>query len=264
MVLAAMLGLTAMVAPASAERITAYWELKAPAAELVPRAVPFNEPFLTQRIVPVKLVRLIDAATPAGGTKPVPAGTLLILVANDNGKVGFCTLKDWSKSAQAKSLFIPALDKRPCFSDRDGDGAFDSSFSVFYAYVPLSPPQPRGSLNGAVAMAAPARFETVDPNDYPEQMTLDFTLLPGKTLAKTRLRARLVRFGIDDYADVSALPNMADALIPVLGMKIMVRSATDQTADIAIERPDPFYIISMNNGTLALPALPPAVAQQKR
>ncbi|MBX3595802.1 hypothetical protein [Sphingomonas sp.] len=260
----AMLALTAAATPATAERITAYWQLKASPAELSARAVPFKQPFLTQRILPVKLVRLTEAATPAGSTSAVPAGTPLILVANGDGKVGYCTLKDWSGASQAKSLFIPALDKRPCFSDLDGDGAFDASFSVFYAYTRLSPPQPRGSINAATPMAKSARFEVIDPDSYPEDMTLTFALLQGKTVAKTKLRATLVRAGKNDFVDVSGKAAGAGVLIPVLGMAVGVQSATDQSAEIAIMRPQRLYIISMDNGTFAVPGLPAAVAQQLR
>ena len=121
-----------------------YWRLKPVVAES-PSSVAVGTPFFEQRLLPVRLVALTEPLVVGGRT--LPQGTFLYLVFNDAGKIGYCTIKDRSAGNQARSLFIPILDQRPCLVDSDGDGRFDGTFSVYDKYG--GPPSVRGSIDGA-------------------------------------------------------------------------------------------------------------------
>jgi hypothetical protein len=240
--------------PAAAEHITAYWQLEA-SAQSGPATIAVGTPFLTQRILPVKLVKLSEAATPAGATDAVPAGTLLYLVANDAGKVGYCTLKD--RQGAAKSLFIPALDKRPCFVDRDGDGRFDASFSVFDIYSRLSPPQPRGSIDGAQAMARTSGFEQVDIHTLPDMMTLSYALSGNREkLDKLKLKVTLDRPGRNDWVEVRGLDMAEGRLLAALGTVVLLKSIDGAGVAAELRIPSPAYAHGEVNGVDFLPVLP--------
>jgi hypothetical protein len=240
--------------PAAAEHIIAYWRLEA-SAESGLAKIGFSAPFLTQRILPVKLAKLREAALPAGSTEPVPAGSLLYLVSNDSGKIGYCTLKN--RKGAAKSLFIPALDKRPCFVDGDGDGRFDGSFSVFDIYSKLSPPQPRGSINGAETIAQPAAFEQVDVHSFPDQMTLAYRLVGGRgTLGKVKLEVTLDRPGHRDWVEVKGFDAPQGRLIAALGTVVLLKSIDDAGVEVEMRIPSLAYVRGQVNGIVFEPALP--------
>jgi hypothetical protein len=224
--------------------------------------VAFDTPVLVNRILPVKLVRLV-APISTGGTT-LPAGTLLYIVVNDAGKAGYCTLKDLSSGHAAKSLFIPMLDKRPCFVDQDNDGQFDASFSVFEAYTLLSPPQARGSIDSARPIATPVRYETVDVHLFPAEMTLTYVLGGGDTPAKTGLSITLDRPGHTDTVSRRAFATGQGGEIEVLGTTIVVKSVKDRMADVDVRIPPHSYVYAKTSGsrdgTIFTPDLPPIAA----
>ena len=252
---ACALGTVLAASPAQAEPITAYWRLE-PMMAAGPVSTDYERPFFQQRMLPAGLVRLSAAALPAGGNTPVAAGTYLYEVVNDTGKKGYCTLKDRSAGNAAKSLFIPALDRRPCFVDRDGDGRFDASFSVFEAYTLLSPPQPRGSIDAAKPMAEAAGYAVVAPSEFPAQMTISYRLLEGKTLDRTRMRVTVERPGHSEYADRRRIREAEGVALEALGTVVIIKSAAEGRADIEVQVPPEQWVYAMDRGTVALPALP--------
>lgn len=247
--------LLAAASPAVAEPITAYWRLE-PVSATGAVTAGFDAPFFKQRMLPARLVRLSGAALPADGKTPVAAGTLLYEVVNRSGAKGYCTLKDRSAGNQAKSLFIPALDQRPCFVDGDGDGRFDASFSVFEAYTELSPPQPRGSIDAAKPMAEPIAYTHADPADFPAQMTISYRLLAGKTLEKTRMRVTVERPGRSEYVDLRGTALGEGYVLAALGTLVIVRSVAGDRAELDVRVPPEAYVYAMDNGTVAVPRLP--------
>jgi hypothetical protein len=240
--------------PAAAEHIIAHWQLEA-SAQSGTAKIGFSAPFLTQRILPVKLVKLREAALPAGSTESVPAGSLLYLVSNDAGTIGYCTLKN--RKGAAKSLFIPALDKRPCFVDRDGDGRFDGSFSVFDIYSRLSPPQPRGSINAAKIISKPAAFEQVDVYSFPDQMTLSYRLAGDRSaLEKVKLEVTLDRPGHRDWVEVKGFDAPEGRLVAALGTAVLLKSIDGAGVEVEMRIPSPAYARGQVNGIVFAPALP--------
>lgn len=245
-----------LATPASAEHINAYWRLESD-HQSGPATLDFNAPFLVQHIFPVKLARLTEAVTPSGTSKPLPAGTLVYLVVNDAGKRGWCTLKDLGGAA--KSLFIPALDKRPCFVDADGDGRFESSFSVFDIYSQLSPPQPRGSIDAAVMMVQPARYESVDVHAYPEPMTLSYRLTGNRSrIEKIRLQVTLDRPGHSESVELGGGGPPGQRILAALGTIVVPQSIEAGKVQATLTIPSPAYISGFTNGTVFTATLPEA------
>jgi hypothetical protein len=142
--------------------------------------------FLEQRLLPYRLARLSgDAILPNG--KQISAGTYLFIVYQQDGRAAYCTIKDQSGGNVSKSLFIPALDKRPCLVDADKDGKFESSFGVFDKYG--SALTPSGNLSSAKPIAAPVSYNIVEPAEFPVVRKFSFTLT-GSELAKARIEVQ--------------------------------------------------------------------------
>lgn len=243
-----------VASPAAAEHITAYWQLEnsVPGG---PMSIDFGKPFLEQRMLPVKLVRLKEAAAPAGATEQVAAGTVLYLVVNDSGKTGYCTLKD--RKGAAKSLFIPALDKRPCFVDRDGDGRFDASFSVFDIYSRLSPPQPRGNLDSAQPMSQQASYEQIDVHQFPDKMTLSYRLTGSREkLERVKLEVTLDRPGRYDLVDVKSVALPAGPVLEALGMVLLLKSFVGERVNAELALAPRGYVYGEVNGIIFVRDLP--------
>jgi hypothetical protein len=190
---------------------------------------------------------------PAGGKTPVAAGTYLFEVVNGRGKKGYCTLKSGSG---AGGLFIPALNRQPCFVDSDGDGRFDASFSVFQAYTLLSPPQPRGSIDAAEPMTTAVPFEQADPAEFPALMTISYRLRGGDSLEKTRMRVTVERPGHSEWADRRDNGSEEGHVLDALGTFVIVKSVAAGRAEIELHVPPEAYVYAEDNGTVALPALP--------
>jgi hypothetical protein len=86
--------------------------------------------------------------------------------------MAFCTFKDNSAGNAAKSLFIPALDTRPCFIDDDKDGKFEKTFSVFELWGSVAP-TPKGDMKKARAIK-PVTYSEADPSETPTVYRLTF------------------------------------------------------------------------------------------
>ena len=240
---------------ARAEKITAFWRLE-PTKASGTITTPFNEPFFEQQILPVKLVRLLEPGISVNGTPQIAQGSFLYQVVNDSGKIGYCTIKDRSAKNQAATAFIPALDKRPCYVDRDGDGKFDASFSVFEAYTRLSPPQPRGSINAAKPLEGSIAYEEVAPTNFPNKMTISYKLLSWKSNATPKIQVTVERPGRSEYETVFC--KMQDGVFGfgILGTIFTLRAIDDQRAEVQIQAPPEAYIYALNNGTVFSPTLP--------
>lgn len=250
----AVAAVSATPGTALAKPLFSYWTLQ-PLGPLGDMQATAGTPFLEQRLLPVKLVRLTESATLANG-KSVPSGTYLFAVFQADGAIGFCTTKDQSGGNVAKSLFIPALDKRPCLVDRDDDGAFDAAFSVFDKYG--SALTPSGNLDSAKPLAAPARYESVAPSDFPAVRRFSYTIA---SLDDDRKRALSVRFDNGGgYAPWSNFSRDSTPAIPTaLNIRAEVQGFSGDTARIRVSAAPEVGILGNSSGTFAVVPLPETV-----
>jgi len=250
-VLLAMTALAATAAaPASAERIRTYWRLK-PVAEEAPGAVATGIPFFQQKLLPVRLVALTEPLTVGSAT--LPEGTFLYLVFNDEGKIGYCTIKDRSAGNKARTLFIPILDQRPCLVDGDGDGRFEKTFSVYDKDG--GPPTARGSINGAQPLPATAGYRRVNVDQFPSPLTVALKLLGKTTPAKMRLDLVFSR-NVGAWPFVRAVPVGDGAVFQVMNAEVRVLALNAGIATVRIRWADDVYLSSNNRNTLFWGPLP--------
>ena len=236
--------------PVVAEPLGTLWTLEA--AERAPTTVAYGQRFFEQRLLPIKLVRL---TAPAAGA---PTGSLLYLVYTTRHQIGWCTFKDRSAGNTAKSLFIPALDKRPCFFDRDGDGRLDATFSVFDKYGSMATPS--GNPSDAVPLAQPVPFQSIDPHSAPEAMRIAFQLNGSSDPAKVRVTVVLAKGSRNRWdALIGDTPRQAN-MLRVLNTQLTVHSVVSKQAAIAI-RTDPDVLVTGSSGGVLTTALRPAFLQ---
>lgn len=183
----ALLGtLLAIAAPAAAKPLFSVWTLE----EVGPVGAvdaEFGTPFLVQKLLPYKLVQLLgDAQLHGKGT--IASQTYLFAVFQSDGQIAYCTVKDQSLGNVSKSMFIPALDKRPCLIDADDDGRFEASFGVFDKYG--SALTPSGNLSSAKPLKLPVTYEKREPRQFPFVRQFDYALAGSKDPLKTRIDVR--------------------------------------------------------------------------
>jgi hypothetical protein len=243
--------------PARAERTQTYWRLE-PVGPTDARSAAWGAPFLQQRLLPIRLVRLTDAITV--GRRTLPAGTLLYLVFNDEGRIGYCTIKDRSAGNQARTLFIPILDQRPCLVDRDNDGRFESSFSVYDKYG--GPPSVRGSLNGAQPVGATAGFQEVDVHDFPVDMRMALSFA-GPRDNPRRARVRVTFNGPigGEWQEIGGAQTGEGVVFPVGNVLIVWRPSPAGDASFDVRAAPNAYISSDNRNRLYFNPLPAFLAR---
>lgn len=246
---AALVGAVAL--PAAAEPLTSVWSLEpvAPAAA----TATFGQPFLEQRLLPFRLARL------KGDAAGAVAGTLLFLVYGDAGRIAFCTFKDASTGHVAKSLFIPALDKRPCFVDADGDGRFEASFSVFDKMGSLAP---SGDLSRTQPLA-PVGYELVDPHLVPLNRRLTMALAGKRTPEAFDVEVRLDRRGDGKFERLVGHSPRTGKRLVVLNTVVTVQSVAGDQAQITADVAPGLYMKGGSNGTIE-PSTLPVVLQALR
>lgn len=250
--LAATAALTGAAAPAAAERIRTYWRLEPVAAE-APERVAFGEPFFEQRLLPVRLVELTGPL--AAGGRTLAKGSLLYLVFNDEGRIGYCTIKDRSAGNKAKSLFIPILDQRPCLVDSDGDGLFDKVFSVYEKYG--GPPTARGSIDGATPLPATGGYRRVDVHDFPDPLTVSLRLSGKRDPAKARLGVTFSRNLGALWPPMQGVPAGGGSVFIVPGAQVALIAVEGDSARVKLRRDDDnIYLSTDNSNTLHWGPLP--------
>jgi hypothetical protein len=245
-------------APVSAERIHTYWRLE-PVEQALPTRAIFGTPFLEQRLLPVRLVRLIEPITV--GSETLPAGTVLYLVFNSDGRVGWCPPKDRSLGNRARTLFIPILDQRPCLTDSDNDGRFDSSFSVYDKYG--GPPSVRGSIDAARPLGASARFVEADVHEFPQDMRMRLELRGSRNLRRARRRLSFTRPIDGSWPDMRGVQTAEGTVFVIGNIDVLLRSvAANGEASIEVAAQPDVYISTSNNNTLFWNPLPPFLGER--
>jgi hypothetical protein len=245
--------LATAAAPAAAERVETLWRLE-PVSGTAAGTVRRGEPFLVERLLPVKLVKLSESMTV--GKTVLPAGTPLYLVFNSAGRIAYCTVKDRSTGHQAKTLFIPILDQRPCFVDSDGDSRFDKSFSVYDKGGP-GPPTVAGSIDGAAPFAGGARFEPTDPHEFPTEMHMSFQFTGSKTdVGKARIRFEFNDWIGGNWTEVDGQRTSEGALFDLGNAQVLLRSVAETTADFELRVEPDFYISTTGYNRVVVGRLP--------
>lgn len=259
----AMLALAGMASfgfaatPASAERTETYWRLE-PVGPTDARSASWGAPFLEQRLLPIRLVRLTEPITI--GRRTLPAGTFLYLVFNEDERIGFCTIKDRSAGNQVRTLFIPILDQRPCLADTDNDGRFESSFSVYDKYG--GPPSVRGSLNGARPIGASAAFEEVDVHEFPLDMRMALSFAGSRdNPRRARVRVTFNESIGGVWQEIGGLETPDGVAFPVGNVLILLRSLAGGEASFDVRAAPNAYISSNNRNTLFFNPLPRFLAR---
>lgn len=238
-------------APAQSERIRTYWRLEPVAAE-APSRVAFGATFFEQRLLPVRLVELTEPA--AAGGETLARGTLFYLVFNDDGRIGYCMIKEGSAGAPNKLLSIPILNQRPCLVDSDSDGRFDKGFSAYQKYG--GPPTARGSINSATPLPAAAGYRQVDVHNYPHDLRVSFRLTGKRDPAKARLGVKFSRNMGATWLPIKGVPTGGGALFSLLNADILVTGVEGDSAKLAMRWAEEVYLSTNNRNTLFWGPLP--------
>ena len=236
----------AIGAPATAEPLTSLWTLEPVATPA--STVVWGQAIVEQRLLPFKLAKL-DA--PGAG---LDAKTYLFLVYNAAGQVAYCTFKDSSGNHVAKSLFIPALDKRPCLVDSDGDGRFDQKFSVFEKYGSLATPS--GNLSEAKLLPASIPYTLADPHDAPVSMKLEMNLAGQKSPEGFQVGVKLDKRGTGEWESLVGNPPRTGNTLTILNAAITVTAVAGDKATTSVDIRSGVYLKGSSSGVIVPTELP--------
>jgi hypothetical protein len=234
-----------------AERLNSIWTLE-PESNQSQQTVTYGKQFFIQKLLPLKSVKLDEDA---GGS--ATTGTLLYLVFTDDHQIAFCTFKDLSAKHAASSLFIPILDRRPCFVDRDGDGKFEASFSVFDKYGSMATPS--GNLSDAKPLPRPVAYEAADPHLAPHTMRIAFVLGGGQQPERARVDLVFDKAGKDQWEALEGPVRRNGRVILVANSRVTIDSVVDKTASVRIDVDSAVLLTGGSGGALTTTALPPFV-----
>ena len=247
----AMAAAVLAAAPARAERIHTYWRLE-PVVRQAPERVAFSEPFFEQRLLPVRMVELTAPLTT--GDQSIAKGTTFYLVFNDEGRIGYCMIKEGSAGAPNKLLSIPILNQRPCLVDSDGDGLFDKMFSAYQKYG--GPPTARGSINAATPLPQTVAYRQVDVHSYPHDLRVSFRLTGKSNPAKARIGVKFSRNMGADWPPMRGRPAGGGTLFSLLNADILLLAIEGRSARIQMRWADDLYLSTNNHNTLFWKPLP--------
>lgn len=242
--------LLAAASPAHAEKLFSLWRT-VPNTPVGEQSVRFGDTAFEQRLVPLAAARLTgEAVTEGGSTRP--AGTFLFLVRQADGQEAYCTHKDFSAGNLARSLFIPIADRRPCYVDRDRDGRFEASFSVFDKYG--SALTPSGDLDKAAPLAAPVGYASADPLEFPLRNRMQFVLGGRKQLDRARISVMFDN-GSGRLDDLYATSERAGSELLTFNTTFRFLEIVESTARVEIVPDNGLIIMGDSNGAFeAVPA----------
>jgi hypothetical protein len=244
--------LLAAASPAHAEKLISLWR-PVPNTPTGEQTVKFGDTAFEQRLVPVTAARLTeDAVTEGGSTRP--AGTFLFLVRQADGQEAYCTHKDFSSGNLARSLFIPIADRRPCYVDRDRDGRFEASFSVFDKYG--SALTPSGDLDKASPLASPVAYSAADPLEFPLRNRMLFNLGGRKDVARARIWVQFDN-GSGRLDELYATSERAGSELLTFNTTFRFLEIVENTARVEIVPDTELIIMGDSNGAFA--AIPEAL-----
>ena len=236
---------------ADAKALITVWTME-PISPLGEVTADYKKPFLTQRILPCRAVRLTSDAVLAGG-KTIHSGTYLFLVFHDDGQFGFCSQKDRSLKNSMKSLFMPIMDKRPCFVDSNRDGIFESAFSVFDKYGTALTPS--GNIASAQALQTKASYEAVSPQTFPSAQKLSYSFSGKKDLPKMRVSVQYDNGS--GYKEMrSESPDDQPGYLHVLNLLVKIEQLNAESALVTLSNDSDLYVIGDSGGYFQASKLP--------
>lgn len=238
-------------APANAERIRTYWRLE-PVVAQAPTRVAFGALFFEQRLLPVGLIELTEPLATASRT--LAKGTLLYLVFNDEGRIGYCTVTGGTTGGPSKLLSVPILNQRPCLVDSDGDGRFDKVFSAYQKYG--GPPTARGSINGATPLPATGGYRQVDVHNFPSDLRVSFRLTGKRDTAKARIGVKFTRNLGATWPPLRGAPTSSGTLFSLLNTNILLKAVEGDSARLDMIWSDAVYLSTDNQNSLIWGPLP--------
>lgn len=237
--------------PAAAKPLYSVWTAQ-PVGQTGKLEAEFGKPFLVQRILPYRLVRL-SAEAVIDQKKTLSPQTHLVAVYQRDGKSAYCTVKDHSLGNVSKSFFIPALDKRPCLVDSDNDGQFEASFGAFDKYG--SALTPSGNLSSAAPLVRPVPYEQLDPAQFPFVRQLDYALSGPKEAAKARIEVRF-----DNGSGFVRMQNQTKPVAPgspaALNVVATIGTVNGDRAQIDVRVNPDLVIVGESGGTFGADPLP--------
>lgn len=235
--------LSVMHVGAAAEPLTSVWQLE-PTGAGGKMSVSFGKNFFEQRFVPARLAQIaIDAEWAPG--KFIPQNSYLFKVFQADGQTAYCTFKDQSVGNVAKSLFLPILDRRPCFIDADLDGRFDSVFTVFDKYG--SAITPSGNISSAKPLRSSIAYQKAKSSASPMTYFLRMHLEGSRVPEKTRVGGW---FSLNEGQGTPMLFKLdrTGRRIRVMNIEVMIDAISGDTADIDVTMAPDLLLLGDSGG----------------
>ena len=241
---ASVCGILMLMTPAAAlaGNLTSLWTLE-PSAKDAPTTVTYGQRFYEQRLTPFRAVRIVNGSVPA-----VAAGSLLYLVFDAQQNVAYCTFKDMSAKNQAAHLFMPILDRRPCFIDADRDGKFEATFSVFDKYGSMATPS--GNLGDARPLSAPVAYEQADPHSVQQGMRIAFTLSGSKDPERATITVAFDKAGRERWEPLIGKIPRSGNIQTVVNSEVTIHSVSGRDATISVVADPNLLVTGGSGGTL--------------
>jgi hypothetical protein len=235
----------ALPSVASAEPLVSVWRLQSLSSD-GNKSVKMGDIVTEQKFVPDRLV-VVKPASSWAANKTLPENSYLFKVFQSDGKSAYCTFKDFSFNNVAKSLFLPVLDRRPCFIDNDLDGRFESVFTVFDKYGSWITPS--GDISSAKPLPEPIVFENVDssltPKSYFLRMILSGSRKPGKTTL-AGFYSMNEQLGTPVFLEV----NRKEGFAAAMNVEVAIHSFSDKLANITVKTSPETLLFGSSGGSI--------------
>ena len=162
--------------------------------------------------------------------------------------VAYCTFKDMSAKNQAAHLFMPILDRRPCFIDADRDGKFEATFSVFDKYGSMATPS--GNLGDARPLSAPVAYEQADPHSVQQGMRIAFTLSGSKDPERATITVAFDKAGRERWEPLIGKIPRSGNIQTVVNSEVTIHSVSGRDATISVVADPNLLVTGGSGGTL--------------
>ena len=230
---------------AAAEPLVSVWRLQT-LSDTGEMSVKIGDIITEQKFVPDRLL-VVKSVSSWAANKSIPENSYLFKVFQSDGRSAFCTFKDRSLNNAAKSLFLPVLDRRPCFIDNDLDGRFDAVFTVFDKYG--SAITPSGDISSAKPLPDPIAYENADssltPKSYFLRMALSGSSKPGKTTL-AGFYSLNEQLGTPVYLEV----NRKEGFAAAMNVEVAIHSFSDKQANITVKTSPEVLLFGDSGGAM--------------
>lgn len=230
----------ALTDPAAAQMLNTYWKPEPIDIKLV-QTPKSGDVFLEQRLIPLKLVRLTQAATLNDRGKELPEGTLLYMVFSDLHDFAYCPPGDRS-AASALAL----LHARPCLLDSNKDGKFEKFFTASqYRY---GAPYNRGNPRESKPMSSAVSYVEVDPHEFPIDIRMKFIIHGHEKIERIKASVAFEEAANLDYDEAQAKQSPYGWVIAALNAVVKLDPMTqDGTVPIMLTIDPDRYVHQIND-----------------